>query len=54
MVIGDKLVERAVAAGRRILVQRLKKKKMGKFAKNAVTVVPMVTCPLNNNIDAFF
>jgi hypothetical protein len=45
MIIYDKLVERAIAAGRCILVQGLKKN--GKFAKNSVIMVPMVTCPLN-------
>jgi len=53
MIIDDKLVGRAVAAGRRILVQELKKKKIGKFAKNAAPIVPMVTCPLNKNISDF-
>ena len=51
MIIDDKLVERAFAAARRTLVQG--QKKIGKFAKNAVPIVPMVTCPLNNNIGAF-
>lgn len=53
MNIDDKLVERAVAAGHRVLVQGLKKKNIVKFTKNAVPIVPMVTCPLNNNIGVF-